>query len=477
MQLRRPRRSTGSSPGGSSTSSPAAASGRINHAVNNLLAAAINEAVAVDDDADGASPEKASDGDEGDASNNNAEEDFEYHEEEQVSDLLRAIRNEMTVEGIKRNTRAKSTFDTHQNENTRFIVWLFYNHTHVLSADLRRDLQDMIDTIDYDTMLKRKYRGKKTVEERKQHYLFNQLRAKVGEYLGTAGSETNKTTVLFDQFVADHEIYVDYLCKRKKSNGGLMKPSVYKSYRASLSFLFWRYDFQTPAPFNAKLKNCMDGIKRVANMARQCGEGNIEDGKRPLTFELYLQFNQWFLELGTTEGMHALAYSLATFNLACRGDSTLMICLKHLQWKGDATGVPFSHSKEEQLGDDPTKRLPRYCFGNPFLQEADFISGMFLYLATNPSLLDDKDGPLFPIQKSNDSPDKKSHSTKFNNTLKLMLKDPVKRSIIQTKYGFDPDDIGVHSWRKAAHTKMSCGSTAGPTNSAACIRGGHSIVP
>ena len=133
MILRRPRRSAGSSPGGSSTSSPAAANGRINHAVNNALAAAINESV--DDDADGASPEKASDGDEGDASNNNnaEQEDFEYNEEEQVSDLLRAIRNEMTVEGIKRNTRAKSTFDTHQNENTRFIVWLFYNHKHVLN--------------------------------------------------------------------------------------------------------------------------------------------------------------------------------------------------------------------------------------------------------------------------------------------------------------------------------------------------------
>ena len=136
MRLRRPRRSAG----GSSTSSPAAASGRINHAVNNALAAAINESV--DDDADGASPEKASDGDEGDASNNNnaEQEDFEYNEGEQVSDLLRAIRNEMTVVGIKKmNTRAKSTFDTRQNENTRFIVCLFNNQEHLLSADLRRD--------------------------------------------------------------------------------------------------------------------------------------------------------------------------------------------------------------------------------------------------------------------------------------------------------------------------------------------------
>ncbi len=317
-------------------------------------------------------------------------------------------------------------------------------------------------------MLRRKYRGKKSVEERKNVYLFQQLRDKVAEYLGTPGSTTNKKTVIFDQFVADPKIYVDYLAKRRKGNGGLMKPSVYKSYRASLSFLFWRYEFQVPEQFSSRLKTYMDGIKRLANKARQCGEGNIEDGKRPLNFELFLQFNKWFLEMGTYEGIYALAYSLATFNLACRGDSTLMICLKHLMWKGDATGVPFSHSKEEQLGDDPTKRLPRFCFGNPFIQAADFISGIFLYIATNPELIDNKDGPLFPGAKN-------YHSTKFSNTLKIILKDPEKREIIQKQYAFDPDDIGVHSWRKAAHTKMSCGSTAGPTNSAACIRGGHSI--
>lgn len=347
----------------------------------------------------------------------------------------------MTVEGIEKNTRTKSTFNTHQNENTRVIVWLFYNHKHVIHDELCSTLQDIIETVDYDTMLSRKYRGKKSVEERKNVYLFQQLRDKVAEVLGTPGSTTNKKTVtLFDQFVADPKIYVDYLAKRRKGNGGLMKPSVYKSYRASLSFLFWRYEFQVPEPeqFNIRLKTYMDGIKRLANKARQCDEGNIiEDGKRPLNFEIFLQFNKWFLEMGTYEGIiYALAYSLATFNLACRGDSTLMICLKHLMWKGDATGVPFSHSKEEQLGDDPTRdchvtasaiRSSKQRTSSPYMTQA----------ATNLELFDNKDGPLFPGARD-------SHSTKFSNTLKIILKDPEKREVIQKQYAFDPDDIGVH---------------------------------
>ena len=36
-------------------------------------------------------------------------------------------------------------------------------------------------------------------------------------------------------------------------------------------------------------------------------------------------------------------------------------------------------------------------------------------------------------------------------------------------------DITLHSWRKCACTKLNCGSTAGPSAAAACIREGHSI--
>ncbi len=66
----------------------------------------------------------------------------------------------MIVEGIEKNTRAKSTFDTHQNENTRFIVWLFYNYERLIHDEMSRDLHEVVETVDcktvdYDDMLKR----------------------------------------------------------------------------------------------------------------------------------------------------------------------------------------------------------------------------------------------------------------------------------------------------------------------------------
>ena len=49
------------------------------------------------------------------------------------------------------------------------------------------------------------------------------------------------------------------------------------------------------------------------------------------------------------------------------------------------------------------------------------------------------------------------------------------KNIIEEDFQVDIKDIGVHSWRKCAHTKLNTGSTAGPSGTAACIRGGHSM--
>ena len=96
-------------------------------------------------------------------------------------------------------------------------------------------------------------------------------------------------------------------------------------------------------------------------------QGNMFDGSRGLTFKLFKQFNKWFLELGTPEGLYAAGYATTTLNLACRGDSTGNVCTKHIKHEDDCVSISFSHIKEEQLGDNPTKRLPRHIYYNPWM--------------------------------------------------------------------------------------------------------------
>ena len=56
--------------------------------------------------------------------------------------------------------------------------------------------------------------------------------------------------------------------------------------------------------------------------------------------------------------------------------------------------------------------------------------------------------------------------------MSILLKHEIE---LHHKFGYRIDEIGVHSWRKGAHTYMNSGSTAGPSAAATCIRGGHTM--
>ena len=231
-------------------------------------------------------------------------------------------------------------------------------------------------------------------------------------------------------------------------------------------FLFRCYKFTPPREFELELKECMEGVKRYTNKARQAGEGNIYDGDRPLTWDLYRQFNLWFYEMGTEEGIFALAFSKLTCNLACRGKSTGSVCVKHLKWLDDCISIAFAHAKDQQNGDSHIKRLPRHCYSNPLDLACDLPSALFQYFALNSHLVANPTGPLF----------KGTSKSVAENFGRIVNKICVKyKSIIEEDFGFDISDIGVHSWRKCAHTKLNTGSTAGPSGASACIRGGHSM--
>ena len=103
---------------------------------------------------------------------------------------------------------------------------------------------------------------------------------------------------------------------------------------------------------------------------------------------------------------------------------------------------------------------------NPLNLACDLPSAMFHYLVLHPDVIANRQETFF-------SGSLKSQASRFGKFVtKMCLK---HQNEIQMKYGFQIRDIGVHSWRKGAHTKLNTGSTGGPSGAAACIRGGHTI--
>ena len=62
------------------------------------------------------------------------------------------------------------------------------------------------------------------------------------------------------------------MTKKKGEEEELMKPGVYAGYRSNLTYLFRRYRYRPPPEYTDNLREYMEGVKRIANMARANGE-------------------------------------------------------------------------------------------------------------------------------------------------------------------------------------------------------------
>ena len=194
-------------------------------------------------------------------------------------------------------------------------------------------------------------------------------------------------------------------------------------------------------------------------------------GARALPWNLYLKSNEWMMNQGTGEGIYGCAFAKTTVNLACRGDNTGQICVKHLIMMGDSFGVPFAHEKRNQKGEDALRKLPRQCYCNPLDQSADIMSSLFHYMALNPDVIANKDGPLFTGTRD-------AQASTFTRILQKVLKtnaDDDGNPLCESEYSTPLSAISLYSFRKCAITRLNCGSTAGPSGAAACLREGHSV--
>jgi hypothetical protein len=114
---------------------------------------------------------------------------------------------------ICKSSKAEKTFTNHQNNHTRFILWLYENNRQYIIDELAHSLDDII--IDYSPIINRhsRYRrngGKKSLEERRQEYRIKVLRAEISAWLGTPGTTPVGDVVNFPALVSNLDVFLDY---------------------------------------------------------------------------------------------------------------------------------------------------------------------------------------------------------------------------------------------------------------------------
>ena len=205
------------------------------------------------------------------------------------------------------------------------------------------------------------------------------LRSEIRDALGDPPGH-NRRTVDFEKLNENISVFLEYITSCRKADGALHRAASYTGMRSSLGHLYRRYDLAQPPSVILDLKEAMAGTKNLCAQAQQHGEGNIEDGVRPLSWELYERMNQFFLMEGTEEGIFGVAFSTLCVNLAARGKSTAQVCTKHMRWTGDCLSIAFAHLKDAHDGSNAIKKLPRSIYCNLLNHSSCQLTALFDYI-------------------------------------------------------------------------------------------------
>ena len=82
------------------------------------------------------------------------------------SDRFQIIRQKFTASGLRKNSKAPSTFNKHRSNNERFILYLYKNRPDMVHPEFAIAMDGVDATISYSVVYERdnKHKGKKTID-------------------------------------------------------------------------------------------------------------------------------------------------------------------------------------------------------------------------------------------------------------------------------------------------------------------------
>ncbi len=120
---------------------------------------------------------------------------------------------------------------------------------------------------------------------------------------------------------------------------------------------------------------------------------------------------------------YIFAHTLITlsWNLVCRANNSISICLQHITWENDSLVIYFAQSKTDQIGDHDQE--PRHIFANPFQPEICPVLSLGVYLLCFP-VTSESEHKLFPGS---------TQFNRFSKILKRFFAEPTREEYLLKK--------------------------------------------
>ena len=191
-------------------------------------------------------------------------------------------------------------------------------------------------------------------------------------------ADENCPPIDFETYEPAH--FFKYLLALENSDGKRFGASTYNSRRSALHHLYTLYGKKQTTEFKEDMGLLFKSFKRRITEEKQDGDGRIQTGKSPMSYNLYKRLNEYMLREQNSESVFARAFMNITWNLICRSKNTTTIHLHHLEWTEDCLSIYFAHMKNDQTGDQ--KRDPRHICANPIDPTVCPVLALAIYFTT-----------------------------------------------------------------------------------------------
>jgi hypothetical protein len=252
---------------------------------------------------------------------------------------------------------------------------------------------------------------------------------------------------------------VVWLIALKKSNGLRWSKAYYANRVSGLGDYFCDSGIERTNTFNSQISQALSGINRQIQDKAKTHGLSLEQGMKPMSFELYQDLCKWWAMDSGNDAIFARCFITLTWNLMCRSNNTVNIRREHIEMKGDCIAIKFAHTKSDQEGMESA--YDRHVFANPKNWIICPHNALACYLMTvghGGNRINE--GELFGGN---------SQYNRFSNILETTLKEHEFEIKVDIKL------IGVHSIRKGAATYCCNGTTDGPNLASICNQAGWTM--
>lgn len=350
------------------------------------------------------------------------------------------------VKNIMRQIIAPNTRKNYIGNNVLFLLWLYDEE------NLREELlQDWF----YETM----HQCKREDDECERSVLRKKQREYCKVVLQEISKDGNNCPVILCKL--SFSLFSHYVSTRRNGDGSLKSKASYGGIRSALMDLYRCSGCEMSDEFAKDLTTFMGGIKREVIRERISKGLVFDEGKRPMSYEVYKHLCESLSKSDDIEDIFCHLFLVLEWNLMARSENCLLMSLTHVQWRNDSLVFFFGKTKRNQEGDG--NHHPWHVYSNTFEPALCPVLTFGKYLLAYPQILLDERGPVFPGA---------SQYSRFSKRLGQILH---REHSNLASLGVDPKDYGSHSVRKGAISLVSAGCTVSPPMAAICLRAAWSM--